>query len=488
MGVPFNQVPQTVRVPFMYAEFSNQGANPGATLLAFLGLMWGQKTNAGTAAANVAISVTSAVQAAVLFGPGSMLHRMALAWFFSNPLTPMQCMPLADAGGGAAATGTFTIGGTATAAGTLANYISGDLVATGVSLNDTAATVATNLAAVIQADTALPVTAAAVGAVVTVTAKNKGVSANDISLILNYYSTDALPAGITCAIVAMSGGTTNPTLTTAIANIAGQWFQIMAFPWTDAGSLTAIEAELTSRSGPLEMIDGVAFMATAASLSGAETLGQSRNNAWTSIMNAFGEPRWTAEVAACVAGVVAQYGNIDPARPFQTLELPWLMGPQVANQYTLAENNSLLFDGISTSYVDSGGVVRIQRLITTYQKNALGVPDTSYLDVNTPLTLMYLRYDFRSYWLNKYPRHKLADDGTRYGQGQPVMTPALAKAEAIARFRVWEDLGLVQDADAFKAALIVVRNAEDVNRLDFMLPPTLINQLMVEGVQFAFLL
>jgi phage tail sheath gpL-like len=35
---------------------------------------------------------------------------------------------------------------------------------------------------------------------------------------------------------------------------------------------------------------------------------------------------------------------------------------------------------------------------------------------------------------NKYPRHKLGDDGVPYGSGQAVITPKLGKAEALMWF------------------------------------------------------
>ena len=90
--------------------------------------------------------------------------------------------------------------------------------------------------------------------------------------------------------------------------------------------------------------------------------------------------------------------------------------------------------------------------------------------------------------LTKYPRHKLADDGTRFGPGQAIVTPKTMKAEAVARFTQWETLGLVEGAEQFKRDLIIERNAQDPNRLDHLLPPDLINQLRVNGVQIAFLL
>jgi phage tail sheath gpL-like len=99
---------------------------------------------------------------------------------------------------------------------------------------------------------------------------------------------------------------------------------------------------------------------------------------------------------------------------------------------------------------------------------------------------MYIRHDWRDYVLRKYPRHKLADDGTRYGIGQAVVTPVVMKAEAIAKFREWEDLGLVENIDNFKANLIAERNASDPNRMDVLLPPDLVNQLRIVANKIQF--
>jgi phage tail sheath gpL-like len=60
------------------------------------------------------------------------------------------------------------------------------------------------------------------------------------------------------------------------------------------------------------------------------------------------------------------------------------------------------------------------------------------------------------------------------------------KAEAIMWFRQMEELGLVENYDQFKADLVVQRNISDPNRLDFLLPPDLMNQLIVTGAQIQF--
>lgn len=90
--------------------------------------------------------------------------------------------------------------------------------------------------------------------------------------------------------------------------------------------------------------------------------------------------------------------------------------------------------------------------------------------------------------LSKYPRHKLGSDGTNFAPGQKIMTPKLGRAEAVSIFNGWVELGLVENLSQFKRDLIVERNAQDVNRLDFLLPPDLINQFRVGAAQIQFLL
>ena len=83
-------------------------------------------------------------------------------------------------------------------------------------------------------------------------------------------------------------------------------------------------------------------------------------------------------------------------------------------------------------------------------------------------------------------RHKLATDGTRYGIGQPVVTPVVMKAEAVVKAREWEEIGLVENIDDFKANLIGERNISDPNRLDMLLPPDLVNQLRIVANKIQF--
>lgn len=489
MSISFNSVPGNIRVPFVYAEFDSSKSQQGTRIKTYKGLMFGQKTSAGTATADMPVTVTSEAQAITLFGRGSFLHLQVKKWLAANKFTSLTVIPQADNGAGVVATGTITVAGPATADGTLFIYVGGQLVDVAVSSGDTDAEIAAAIVARVGELLDLPVTAGNVDEVVTLTCRHKGLLGNGIDIRSNYYpESESLPAGVTLTIVAMASGTTAPVLTTSIGNMGEDQFDVICFPYNDATSLTAIEAELLDRWGPVRQNDGVAFTVKDDTHANLVTFGDGRNSKHVVCLGVYKMLNPSFEIAASLAATVAYYAQQDPARPFQTLSLTGILAPKNTDQFTLQERNLLLFDGIATFKVSPDKLCVIERLVTMYQENSSGADDTAFLDVNTLFTLSFLRYSFRNRMLLRYPRHKLGSDGTRYGAGQAVITPKVGKAEAIAWFREMEELGLVEGADQFKRDIIVERNAGDTNRLDFLLPPDLMNQFMVGGVQIGFLL
>jgi phage tail sheath gpL-like len=161
------------------------------------------------------------------------------------------------------------------------------------------------------------------------------------------------------------------------------------------------------------------------------------------------------------------------------------MAPR-GKRFTVGDRQSLLYAGIATASIGYDGMVRIERAITTYQKNAWGQADPSYLDVQTPATLQYLVRTLRNAILTKFPRHKLANDGTRFGAGQAIVTPKILKAELIAQYSGLMDLGMVENIEAFKTFLIVERDTVDPNRVNVLLPPDLVNQLRIFAMLVQF--
>ena len=109
-------VPENLILPFMGVEFDSSRAFQGPASLPVQALLIGQKTTAGTGAADTLTLVSSADQVGVLGGTGSNIHRMAIKYFANNKFTTTYIIMLADAVGTAAAT-VITITGTSTAAG-----------------------------------------------------------------------------------------------------------------------------------------------------------------------------------------------------------------------------------------------------------------------------------------------------------------------------------------------------------------------------------
>lgn len=484
----FDQIPINLRVPGAYLEMDNSMAVRGLPGMPSRILVLGQKLAAGTQAANTPVKILDAAAAEAAFGRGSMLHLMFRTLKDVNNWTETYAIALDDDGAANAAAGNVLFGGAVTGAGTVNLYIAGQRVRVGVAVGDTPAGIATAVSAEINAATDLPVSAVVnrvTAKQVDITARNKGEAGNGIDLRVNYNFGEALPTGLTATITAMTGGTANPDITDAIAAFGDTWYTSIAMPYTDAANLSLLEAELTTRFGPMVMMDGIAFAAATGTHSALTTLGNSRNSEHLSIMCATGSRSAPWAWAAAYAGVAEYNLHNDPARPLQTLPLG-VMAPTDADQFTLEERNLLLYDGISTFRVDDSGRVLVERAITTYETNASGIDDPSYLDVNTMATLAYLRYTVRARILSKFPRHKLVNDGTQYGAGQAIVTPSVIRAELIALFKDWETVGLAEGIEQFKADLIVERDQSDVNRVNALIPPDVVNQFRVFAGKVQF--
>ena len=124
--------------------------------------------------------------------------------------------------------------------------------------------------------------------------------------------------------------------------------------------------------------------------------------------------------------------------------------------------------------------------MTTYQRNAFGQPDDSYLDSETLHQSAHVIRYLRSRITSKYGRCKLANDGTNFGAGQAIVTPLVIRGELIAAYRELERAGIVENTELFKAQLIVERDASNPNRLNVLFPPDLVNQLRVFALLYQF--
>lgn len=475
MTISFSQIPMYL-TPGAHAEFDT--SKSGRSNARVKALLIGQQLASGAAETLTVKRVTSPDEAAVLFGRGSQLARMCRAWLNTDRTVELSAIALDDATGATAATQTLTLSDAPTEAGTLALMIAGQPVPVAIQSGQTPTAIATAIAAAVTANAELPMAAAAEDAVVTLTAKHKGLIGNGLDVRLNYYDEDRTPQGLTVDIDAGTAGAGDPDLASVFAAIGDARYDAFVHPYTGAANLAVIEQELASRAGAMRQLDGISYTALSGILSALEALGESRNSPQSVIGGIKALPSPAYELAAVLAARVVPAGAIDPARPWTYLTLPGIVPPAVSDRLTREEREYLLADGLSTFIVDEGGNLCIEQPITTYKTTATGIADDSLRALNAILCLYYVRASVRSMVALKYPRHKLGNDGGRYGLGQAIVTPSTMTAELIALARQWEAAAIVENVDAFIKALVVERNASDRDRLDALLPPDFVDQLL----------
>lgn len=469
-NVEFYEIGSGIRKPGKYFEFNTRLAVRTLPSNQQKVLMVSQMLSSGTATPLNAVSVFSDEEAATLFGRGSMAHLMAAEAIGCNSYLQLQIIGVRDAGAATAATGALTLTGTATASGTVSAFVGVTRVDVAVSADDTAATVAAALNTAIAQKTVLPVTATVTAGVVTLTAKNKGLAGNDITLRIASTAT-----GLTAAATSMTGGDIDPDIAPALAAVFAAGHNIIVSPYATQTALTALRTHLDNVSDPLEQRGAIGVAGWPKSLSTGSTLAASINNGRITAGWHNGSVKTPAQIAAAYAAVIAS--EEDPARPLNTLAMNTLDVTALSARPGRNEQENALYNGLTPFEIGPGDNVQIVRAISTYTKNADGVDDVSLLDITTIRTLDYVRKACRERVTLRFPRDKLSS-----------RTPDRVRSELLDVLYKLEELGIIENVDAYKDQLIVERDSQDVNRLNARIPADIVNGLHVFAGRIDLLL
>lgn len=459
---------------------------------------------------NVATPIGTQAQADENWGQGSEISRMFRSFFTNNFANEVWGIGIPEPVSAAPATGTITITAPPTTAGSLALYIAGELVPEiNIYTTDTIGDISQNIADAINAQSDLPVTAegTTTPGTVTLTCKYKGVNGNDIRVELNYYGTiggEVTPPGLGITLPPgdpagtppvppnfLTGGTGVPDFTQAIIAIGDKNFEYVALPYTDSNSLFNWETEYgftdQGRWGWKRQLYGHIFSAKRDTYANLITWGETRNSGVTSVMGCeVTMPTPMNEVIAAYCAMAQRALINDPARPLQTLALNGCKLAPLQDRFNVDELNALAGNGIATQKAGADNQPMISRETTTYQLDMYGFSDTAYELVTTLATLARLIRNQRQAITTKFPRCKLANDGTRFGPGQAIVTPSLIKTEILSEYTLDMYNGLTENYQAFEANLLVERDPNDPNRVNVLYPPDLINQLRVFAVLAQF--
>ncbi len=501
-SVSFANIPSNLRVPFFYAEFDASKAASSQPVQRTL--IIGQATAAVPATPSPEF-VTSLGWAQGAFGAGSQLAGMIAAYRANDTVGEVWALPLPDASGATAASGTVAVVGTATANGTLFLYIGGTLVKVGVAAGQTATQIATNAVAAINAavtttavDAALtlPVTASAAAGTVTLAANNKG-TLGAVPLALNWRGAkggETTPAGISVTITQMAGGATDPNLASIATWLGTREFDFVVCPYSDTASLgymTALMNDASGRWSYAAQIYGHVFSARVDTVANLLTLGSGLNDQHLTVFgfNALSPtPAWlrlAARVGSIVPSIKAQ-----PNRPLQTLLAYGVLGEDASNDISFSNKQSLLSAGIALDVPGTSGP-QVLRVVTTYQTNAYGQSDTAYLDAETLFLCMAVVRHLKAAITTALPRALLADDGTRLpttpdNDTPVIVTPSIIKSILVADYIVMEGLNYVERDDLFASGLIVQRNSQDATRADVLFDPYYVSGLRIFAVLNQF--
>lgn len=418
-------------------------------------LFIGQKTSAGSAAAGTLVqNILNDNSEDTLFGAKSMLASMVRSYKLINKVTQIDCIPLSDGGGAAAAVGSIAFTGPATATGTLVFKI-GSRINHSYSLpvisTDSATTIGANLAALINADTTAPVTASATTGTVTITAVNLGLQGNKIGV-----EVVGTLAGVGVTLTKPISGSGLPTLTNIFNVVGDQRYQTVAGPVeygfsTYTGFLDArfnVDNQVLDGVAIVSQTDTLANLVTALTPLNSQSLAV-HNNRLVNIATKRGSAifeldyvvsaqfaairalRLTpgANIAAYVASIQAsdQVGGIAlSSLPYHNTPFPYLPVIDIGDAFVLDEETELNTAGgfILTNNTSRSSIVA-NRVLTTYKFNTLGVADATFQFLNLVDTASASREDFFNFVKATYAQ-------TRLTTGDPVPGVSMVNTSTIA--------------------------------------------------------
>ncbi len=490
----FDEIPSDWRSPGTFLEIKPNYRNLGIFDYPVQNLIIGLKLATGTLQPGAITEVVRGTEGQALFGIGSIGAEQVAAFRKANTTQALFVMAVADDADAVKATGSFTFAGAVSASLVLRFKVAGQQVRFTAQSTATIAQLAAALAAAINDNASLPVTAAAAAGVVTVTSRHGGEVGNDIDLRVDVEA-QPLPSGLTVTIAPMSGGSGNPDLTDALDVIANTWYTAIQHPFSDPTNMGIFADFLTGRFTAMSKLDAHGYVGKSGTFAELGTWGQLTNCPFLTAVGLNGSPTSSWVLSAAVMGLASFHLANDPARQLRSLTVPGADAPGAVDQFIDTERDLLLRRGVSTFECLSDGSVTISRLITTYRKSNLNVDDEAWLDIMVPATLSRIRYDWQSYVSLLYPRAKLADDeeGAAFATnmsddatGNAVVTPRRMHASWAGRCRAYADLVWIESVEDTIKQSVFQRSSSDKNRLESRQQIRLVGNLMVLAGSLEF--
>lgn len=439
----------------------------------------GQRTDAGETPTLEPTQIRSPLEADAAWGPGSMLAEMCRT-FLDNSDTELWAVAVDDAQGATPAVATLSFVGEATASGTLAVRIGGQLVRVGIAKGTSKEDAAAALAQKMADQPRLPCTHELADAMLGLTCKWAGETGNDIVVQIL-----TAPAGLTVELVPFSDGATDPEVATALTTLGDLHVHTLGSGYADELNLAHYDTFFEARFGPTDQRDGLVFAASRGGFAELLTLSSTLNSKFVILGGPGPTPTPPWIVAAATASADAAITRHQPNDGRSGRVLKGVLRSPIADRFDHGQRQTLLANGISTYGVAASGHVVLERLVTTMTQNAEGFPDPAYADIVTMRVLGAMRYDLRQRG-SKWKGWLVAKDESMARQPK-VVTPKRFEAIALTpAYMEWKRAAWVQDMDTFKRKLrVVVTDSQD--GFAVFLPATIVRPLRVVAGELAFM-
>lgn len=469
---------------------------------------------AGTMALATPTVFNSAAAAGAYAGRGSELHRMSAAVFAEEPQSLVYGCAAADAAGTAASL-VLTFATEATSAFTVRVYACGLVFDVPVHTGDTATTIASLVAAAINAQDVLPYTAQNSAGQITLTALSTGPRGNTLTCAFSFISpanvetpiTTSGPAstGATTGTLAgglqvggeyfFTGGATQDSIVAALAAVATTKFDRIVLANVDATNVDRLTTALVSQSAPTVQIRQQGVVGSIAGISTAKSFAVARNQALLQIVWHYNSrlPVWeaAAQVAAArLAGDGAVGGLLtgesdDPAANLNGLELATVpVQATIADRPLATDIEDALNNGLTPLAPSSArpNFVRVVRSITS-RSTANGVQNYAVIDTSAVTICEYVADDMQQQLATTFAGYKLAPNTS---DGLPprapkVTTPLLLRAFIAGLLKGYEERAILVNVDANMPLLTVVASNVTPGRVDCEIPAACIPGLNIIG-------
>jgi phage tail sheath gpL-like len=454
------------KVPGVYSFFDLVSQAAGFVPVGDKVILLAQHTSAGLCTSNVPEQIFDIPTCRTRFGSHSMAYQVARAFLRANPKANVWVMPIADPGAGVATIETITITVGTIVDGAYTLYIGAEKIEIAIVAADTPTTIATRLAAAINANLEQPFTATSAIGVVTITCVNKGLHSTYVRI-----ENTVFPSGVTTVIATTTPGSGAADLDAVSGILAILYpadYTIYVNPYLDVGAssnMSAMKTHIDDLSDGDEQrgcIQVFGYTDKVDNLAAFNSLTSTYNHYRTFGFYLSGIRSTYYELGAACAAVICTQ-----PRPGDTIDdyiVPGIDVPEVVDRLLETQKNAIILNGGSPlhSLNEQAAIVMAR---STYISNAGGGYVDKLTDLTVPRALDWLRIQINNMERNNYKNAK--NSATTRENLQDSVYAVLKKAET-------EEFEVTQNVDANRDGIVATPSSSVAGRCNVDIPADIV--------------